>query len=159
MKHQWVLFCLHIAFVVLIAFLAAVMAGKTKAADVLDQVNDQRMRMGLDPLIPDAGLQAAAEAGSQAQARRGSMGHQGTMPSGSAEGVGHGRIGPPFRFKTCYHRPGDYTNYRYGGAAIVGGYATLSIDRDRNHGAIGSARSRGRNSGNNRRGFFGRRRH
>lgn len=137
------------------AAIVSVMIQFANAENVLDQVNRYRMVVkGKLPYLPDPGLQAAAEAGAQAQASRRRSGHHGTMPSSSSEGSGRGRVGPPFRFSTCYHsaaytdkrgrrHPDWYSDHRYAGAAIVDGYACLSLDNDRNHGAIGSA-GRGR---------------
>jgi len=156
----WLLVGLSIGVVLLFDTLTA------KAVNVMDQVNRDRMRHGLYVLIPLATLQAAAEASAQTQARRGRMGHCGTMPMGTAEGVGHGRLNP-FRFRACFHsaayvdrrgryHPDDFTtSHRYGGAAIVGGYTCIVIDKDRNHGAIGSG---GGGRGIVRRGLFRRRR-
>lgn len=149
--------CWYLALLTLLLCLPA----PAGAVDVLDQLNDQRMRMGLYPLLPDANLQLTAEESARRQSNRGGKsGHTGTLQTGSAEGVGRGRVGPTFRFGTCFHMAGDYTtSYRYAGAAIVGGYAALSLDKDRSRGAIGSAKkSVSRGHGNKRRWLFRRRR-
>ena len=111
---------------------------------VLDHVNIERMRMGLYPLLPDANLQATAAESVRRQAA-GRGGHRGTLQTSSAEGVGSGRIAPGvFSFTACYHSPGDYTTeHRYAGAAIYKGRTCLSLDNDKERGAIGSARNGG----------------
>ena len=146
---------LALAMVLAALVIVAVLTDTANAVNVMDDLNRYRAARGARILIPDAGLQAAAEASAQKQANRRRMGHVGTMPSSTAEGVGHGRLNP-FSFRTCFNRPNDWGNsYRYGGAAIVGGYACLVLDKDRSHGAVGSG------SGGRwivRRGLFRRRR-
>lgn len=139
------------AMIWVVVWMIAILCSRASAINVLDQLNlTYRIPRGLPPYLPDAGLTAAAEAGAQAQARFRSASHHGTMPSGTAAGAGHGQIGPPFKFRTCYNReayrdkrgrlhPDWFSNHRYAGAAIVNGYAELSLDNNRNRGAIGSA--------------------
>ncbi len=115
---------------------------------VLDHINIQRMRMGFYPLLPDANLQATAVESVRRQAA-GRRGHRGTLQTSSAEGVGSGRIGPGvFRFSACYHKTKDYTTeHRWAGAAIYEGRTCLSLDNDKERGAIGSARNGGSRKG------------
>lgn len=138
--------------VVLLGFAAQ----PASAVNVLDQVNfDRVVNHRLNILLPHPTLQAAANESSRRQAARRAMGHTGTMPMGTAEGVGYGRVSPnSFRFTTCFNQPGDYTtSHLYAGAAIVGGYATLSLDNNTSMGAVGS----GKSSRSNRKGGLFRR--
>lgn len=128
------------SLITLCAWLLLVAPASAQLYNASPQVNQQRMARGLYPLVERSDLQLAAERSVRLQAQHG-MGHQGAMLSGTAEGVGSGSRDPlARRFRTCFHRNGDYTrSHRYFGAAVltVGNRTYYAIELDNNSSAGG----------------------
>ncbi|HQR41485.1 MAG TPA: hypothetical protein PLX97_02350 [Gemmatales bacterium] len=94
----------------------------TGSDDALDEVNAERAKRGLKPLLPDPLLNQAARTCAKLRAASHIHGHLASdfdhLPSGAqAAAAGCGALEPSWGWGTCC----TYDNYTYGGAAWVMG--------------------------------------